>query len=97
MAIELGGRWSAEGIAFLRDLAAAKARGAPTAQQASVAAGWFRRWLGIMACAAQRALAVSLLSLPASRAHCLDGHTPFLGGLLADDRRAEPPSVSRLA
>ena len=96
LAIEIGGRWDSGGVKFLKDLAAAKARSAPTAQQASVAASWFRRWLSIMACAAQRALAISLLSLPASSGHCLDAHAPFLGDLLAEDRFVEGPVMSRL-
>ena len=48
-----------------------------------------------MACAAQRALALSLLELPLEQGHNLDGHEPFLADLLCDSRFEETPTFSR--
>ena len=77
-------------------LAQAKARNAANDMRQSVALSWFRRWSNILACAAQRALALSLLELPAGQGHNLDGITPFLGDVLADDRWGSGPECSRL-
>ena len=96
LALETGGRWSQESIDFITKLAQARARSAPLAMCSSVAGGWNRRWINLFACASQRSVALSLLELPAGQGHCLDGHAPFLGDILADDCRSDGPSVSRL-
>ena len=63
LAGEVGGRWSIETANFLRALAVAKARDATNVLQASVELAWFRRWSGILSCAAARAFADSLLEV----------------------------------
>ena len=94
LALETGGRFSQEAIDFLYQLTQAKSRSVPDALQFSVAQGWFRRWINILACASQRAFALSLLDSPAGQGYNLDGHTPFLGDMLADDRWNSGPSSS---
>ena len=96
LAIEIGGRWSEEAQDFIMQLARAKARTAPVSLQTSVMLSWYRRWSSLIACAAQRAFAISLLELPASQGHNLDGHEPFLADVLADDRWSSAPAFSRL-
>ena len=44
LAGEVGGRWSEETQAFLRQLAKAKARSEPVLQQARARAAWLMRW-----------------------------------------------------
>ena len=66
MASEVGGRWSSEALAFLRQ----KARSETLSMRR-----WKLRWLAIMSCAAARAVASSLLEL---RGHGgADGVVPF--------------------
>ena len=86
LAIETGGRWQIEGIEFIRMLAKAKVRELPTPLQAAAEKSWTRRWTNCWACAAQRAVALSLLELPAEQGHNLDGHLPFLTDLLCESR-----------
>ena len=92
MACETGGRWSQEAIDLVADLAQAKARSAPRLLRRSAELGWQQRWSGILAVAAQAALAASLLGgdpwIEAGR----DGHSPGLGAVLA----SEEPAFSRL-
>ena len=54
------------------------------------------RWTGLIAVAAQRALACSLLELPMAGAHECDGAEPPLGDFLVDARGAENVPPSRL-
>ena len=96
MTIEMGERCSSDALDFLRQLARAKARMTPRPLQSSVLLSWYRRWVSLLACAAKRAFAVSFLELPASQGHNLDGHEPFLGDVLADDRWSCVPACSRL-
>ena len=63
---------------------------APAVQRASL-----HRWTGMLAVAAQRALACSLLELPLAAADECDGTEPPLGDLLADARDTEPVHASR--
>ena len=53
------------------------------------------RWMGMLAVAAQRALAYSLLELPLAGLDERDGTEPPLGDLLADARDAEAVPASR--
>ena len=59
LALETGGRWSDEAMAFVRLLARAKVRSEPRILKK-------RRWLTMLGCAAARALAASLLELRSS-------------------------------
>ena len=63
LAGEVGGRWSAETAMFLRLIAKAKARTEPPVLRLTAELAWRARWGSILACAAARALAWSLLGL----------------------------------
>ena len=63
MANEVGGRWSPEALAFLRQLAKAKSRNEPPLIQRRAQQAWKMRWLAIMSCAAARAVSSSLLGV----------------------------------
>ena len=62
--IEVGGRFGAEAAAFLRKLAMARAREVPARLRSATRQASLHRWMGMLATAAQRALAHSLLELP---------------------------------
>ena len=76
LALEVGGRWSPEAARFVRLLARAKARSAPAPLRAAVRQAWGPRWASLLAFAAQRALAASLLELPLGDAAGPDGPAP---------------------
>ena len=95
IAIETGGRWSDEALQFVRLLARCKARAYPRILRRSAQLAWSSRWLGVLAVAAHRALAHTLLELPVSEAGC-DGDAPCFEDVLHDARLAEAPSPSRL-
>ncbi len=61
LALEVGGRWSAEAAQWVRLLAQARARTEPRVLRSAARRAWQRRWTGVLAVAAQRALAESLL------------------------------------
>ena len=100
LAVEVGGRFGAEMADFLRRVAASKARTAPPWHRAAARQAAGHRWTGMLAVAAQRALALSLLELPLDRADECDGVEPPLADLLADARHVYPhgrePQVARL-
>ncbi len=60
----------------MQQLAKAKARTVPTILRPSVRAAYFHRWTGMLAVAAQRALAATLLELPVDDAEGVDGEPP---------------------
>ena len=64
-------------------------------RQAAMAA-YTRRWASLVAFAAHRALAASLLELPLADEEFLDGESPPLHTVLADARWDEGPGESRL-
>ena len=84
LGIETGGRWSAEAVTFLRLLARCRARSAPPPLQSACISAYVLRWSALLACAAARAFASSLLSLPLSGAANVDGDPPLLSDLLAE-------------
>ena len=95
-ALEVGGRWSEEAVGFVRLLAKARARADPELLRSASAAGYLHRWTGILAVAAQRALAATLLELPVDEAEGVDGEPPFLEDLLSEARLVDPALPSRL-
>jgi hypothetical protein len=97
LALEVGGRWSEEAVRFVRLLAKAKARTIPQLVRSAARAAFFHRWTGILAVAAQRALAATLLELPVDDAGAVDGDMPVLEEVLGDARLVEAPFPSRLA
>ena len=58
---EVGGRWSEETKAFLWSLACEKSLSEARVMRGSVRAAWYRRWCCLLACAAAKAVALSLL------------------------------------
>ena len=82
--VEVGGRWSKEASKFLSALARAKSQDEPSHLRHAAFSMWHRRWSGIIAIAAQRALAASLLLLP--EVHGAGGAIPSLNDVLAEGR-----------
>jgi hypothetical protein len=95
VALEVGGRWSQEASQFIGLLSKAKARTAPRSMQAAVKAAFMHRWSGIIAVAAQRSLAASLLDIPMHDAAAVDGECPVLEDILADARLVEAEGPDR--
>ena len=94
--IEVGGRFGAEAAAFLRKLAVARAREVPARLRSATRQASLHRWMGMLATAAQRALAHSLLELPKAGVDACSGAEPPLGELLADVRGTHYVPSSRL-
>ena len=84
LAGEVGSRFSLETAHFLRCLASAKVRGVPQILQGRAHAAWLRRWSSMLACAAARAFALSLLTENCSPD--MDGPTPSVHEVLGDFR-----------
>ena len=95
LGIEIGGRWSDEALEFVRLLAKSKARAYPRLLRKSAQLAWSSRWLGLLAVAAHRAFASTLLELPVDEVGC-DGETPCLEDVLHHDRLSLPPLPSRM-
>ena len=93
--IEVGGRWSEEALHFVNLLAKAKARAYPRLLRKSAQMDWSFRWSGLIAVAAHRAFADTLLALPVDES-CCDGDLPWLEDVLQEARLEEPPCPSRL-
>ena len=83
VALEVGGRWSDNAVSFLRELAWAKARVAPSFLRAAAAYGWLNRWSNILAVAAQGSLAATLLGWEPASTEGFETGEPSLSGLLA--------------
>ncbi|CAE7761954.1 EMB2076 [Symbiodinium sp. CCMP2592] len=86
--LALWGR-SAEAVTFLRLFARCRARSAPPPLQSACVSAYVLRWSALLACAAARAFASSLLSLPLSGAANVDGDPPLLSDLLAEPSEGE--------
>ena len=84
LALETGGRWSDEALAFVRLLARAKVRSEPRILKKRVEQAWRLRWLSMLGCAGARALAASLLELRSSGG--VDGPTPLSHEVEGDHR-----------
>ena len=86
LAGEIGGRFSEETHTFIRLLARAKTRSIPEPLRTRARQSWMFRWGSLLACAAARAFASSLLD---RRGHSgADGTTPSDAEVLADFSRA---------
>ena len=94
--MEIGGRWSPAAQTFLRLLARAKARSVPISLRSAARQAFTQRWAGMLAVAAQRALAASLLELPPEGVPGVDHPAPELSEVLDDCRWEFAPIVSRL-
>ena len=95
-AVETGGRWGPEPTAFVRLLAQARAASAHAAVRSALRAAYVSRWSGIIAVAAQRALASSLLELPLDTVASAAGE-PAVHEVPQDERWLDAPASSRLA
>ena len=93
--VEVGGRWNGEARELLRALARAKARERPQWLRASAAQAFHQRWSGIIAVAAQRALAATLAGLPGAGLDALAGTAPPWPEVLAAARLGEAEEASR--
>ena len=82
LAAEVGGRWSEEARAFVRQLATAKARSVPRILVGRARQAWQHRWSSMLACASARAFALSLLDRRPALGS--DGATPSSSEVLAD-------------
>ena len=96
LAMEVGGRWSTEALQFVQLLAKARARGVPRILRAATQVAFTQRWTGMLAVAAQRALARTLLEAPVSAVVGTDGDAPVLEDVLAEVRLGEDGIPSRL-
>ena len=73
-----------EAVAFIRHLAKARAREEPAVLKRRGEQGWRLRWCGLLACAAARAFAASLMERRVSGGS--DGATPSVHEVLNDCR-----------
>ena len=88
LAIETGGRFSAETCRFIRDLSWARARAAPSYLRGSTAKAFESRWSKMLALAVANSYSASLL-LDKSALACqpiADGDAPWLPDLLSTER-----------
>ena len=95
LAIEVGGRWSAEAATFVRQLARCEASSTPPPSRAAAISAFTLRWSALLSFAAARSFAASLLSLPLTGTANVDGELPPLSDMLADSASL-PPLASRL-
>ena len=84
LGLEVGGQWCNEASVFLRLLARARARAEPPLLRRAAQMAWQRRWMGILACAASRSSAASLLER--SPVHGTDGRSLSTMDVLIDAR-----------
>ena len=93
---KVGGRWSQAALDTLRQLSLCKSREAPRLLQRSVALAWHQRWLSFLSVATQTALAETLIAPLSPHLSEYDTPVPFLGDVLVDYARIDPPVFSRL-
>ena len=86
LAVEVGGRWSAETRSFLAHLAKARSRQEVPLLQRRAEQAWRMRWGAILGCASARAVAASLLELSGSTG--ADGECPSSHEVVGDHRYA---------
>ena len=86
LAGDVAGRWSEETVSFIRPLAKARVRGEPTILKKRAEQAWRMRWCCLLACAAARAFAASLLERRGPGG--ADGETPSVHHVVNDWRFA---------
>ena len=86
LALEVGGRWSSEATEFVSLLAKARARSEHVLVRRRMEQAWRLRWTGLLACAAARSFAASLLGLHGGRG--ADGFAPRSHEVECDHRFA---------
>ena len=92
LAGEVGGRWSAETVRFIEELAKHRSQNAPPRLRKSTQLAWENRWWGMLAVAAQDSLAATLVD---DTPHLLQGWER-LASSLGELLHAEAPTPSRL-
>ena len=96
IALEVGGRWSNTARTFVRLLARSRARSIPAGIRTAARQAFAQRWGELLSISAQRALAISLLELPAESVPSIDGSLPDISEILEEGRAGLAPVVSRL-
>ena len=96
LGVEVRGWFGAEAATWLRMLAGQRASDVQAAMRAGARATWVARWSGLLAVAAQRAVAASLLELPLAGECNVAGEALELREVLADVRWQLPTIGSRL-
>ena len=86
LAGDVAGRSSEETVSFIRHLAKARVRGEPTILKKRAEQAWRMRWCCLLACAAARAFAASLLERRGPGG--ADGETPSVHHVVNDWRFA---------
>ena len=84
VALETGGRWSDEAIAFIDSLASARSRAAIPVLRGSAFWAWRRRWVRMLAISCARAFVSSLISSPADMWTGTDGPVPDMADLFGE-------------
>ena len=84
LACETGGKWSTTCLKVIRLLAKAKARQAPEARRARVAAAWASRWWSLLSVAARNTLAATLADEKPRTLDGFDGEEPLWHEVLLD-------------
>jgi hypothetical protein len=84
-----------EAALFVRLLAKAKARSYPAILRRSLQQAYMHRWTGLLAVAAHRAFASTLLELPVDEA-AMDGEEVWMEDVLREARLVVAPTPSRL-
>ena len=92
----VGGAWSLEAARFVRLLARCRARSVPPSSRPAAISAFAQRWSALLASAAARAFAASLLSLPLAGTGNIDGELPALSELLADSSAARTLAAAPL-
>ena len=92
--LEVGGRWGPEPTTFLRLLARARAERAHAAVRSALRAAYVYRWSSIIAVAAHRALAGSLLELLLDTVASAAGE-PAVHEVLQEERWLHAPAPNR--
>ena len=77
-------------------VARATSRRVPELLRGAAVQAYVRRWTALLAVAAQRALAASLLQSPLFGETCVDGAEPPVSDVLVDARWESGPAPSRL-
>ncbi len=84
VALETGGRWGDEAVAFIDSLASARSRAAIPVLRGSAYWAWRKRWVRMLAISCARAFASSLISSPADMWTGTDGPTPDMADLFGE-------------
>ena len=95
LGLEIGGRWNRESTTFIKLLAKHRAATNPPNLRNAATIAWTSRWAALLAAAAMRSFASSLLTLPTSASTNVDGPCPPICELLTSYTDGAP-TPSRL-